>query len=168
MNNLTQECLKKLFHYDQGTGYFIRLKSSRGRYGKIGSIAGTINPITGYVGIKIGDKKYYAHRLAVFYVTGIWPKNEVDHINGIRSDNKWINLREASRLENRQNLRNALSNNKSTGLLGVSDSPNKDGTFRARIMFNGQLMHLGIFKTADEAHQKYLEVKRRIHEFNTL
>lgn len=112
---LTQAKLKELLEYDPISGVFRRKINIGGA--KIGDIAGTDNG-DGYMKIRVAGKSYKAHRLAWLYVMGRWPKNDIDHINGVRCDNRIINLREATRAENKQNTRKANSNNR-TGLLGV-------------------------------------------------
>lgn len=160
---LTQARLKELLQYHPETGYFTR-KSTRG--GKlIGSIAGT-HDTHGHLQIKIDKQLYLAHRLAWLYIHGSMPKYQVDHINGLRDDNRLNNLREASLQQNTQNQINARSNN-STGFLGVSfHKPNS--LYRAQICHNGKVLHLGYHVTAELAHDAYLVAKRKLHEFNTL
>jgi len=95
------------------------------------------------------------------------PENEIDHINGIRNDNRICNLREATKSENAQNQRKAPSHNKSTGLIGASfDKRYKK--FESKIHINGKSKFLGYFKTAIEAHNAYLTEKRLIHPFGTI
>lgn len=84
---LTQAKLKSLINYNPATGEF-----SRAGYAKCGTLT-----YQGYVSIQVAGKRYYAHRLAWFYMTGVWPENEIDHKNRVRDDNRWENLREATR-----------------------------------------------------------------------
>ena len=99
---LTQERLKQLLNYDPETGIFTRIISVSSNALK-GDIAGWING-HGYRQLSIDYKKYDCHRLAFLYMLGKLPNEEVDHINHIRSDNRWINLREVTRHENKKNL----------------------------------------------------------------
>jgi hypothetical protein len=162
---ITQETLKEVLHYDPKTGLFTRLKGGSGPNNFIGAIAGFLDD-KGYVQICIKNKYYRAHRLAFLYMIGKFPLLYVDHIDGIKTNNKWNNLREATNSQNLQNQKKANSTNLSTGLLGAHKR--KNGLITASIMLNGKLKHLGYFKTSEEAHERYLEEKRRIHEFNTL
>lgn len=84
---LTQAKLKSLINYNPVTGEF-----SRAGYAKCGTLT-----YQGYLAIQVAGKRYYAHRLAWFYMTGKWPEDEIDHKNRIRNDNRWENLREADR-----------------------------------------------------------------------
>jgi len=158
---LTQETLKEVLHYDCETGVFtwainIYRKKTKGK------IAGTKDK-EGYMQIMIKRKTYRAHRLAWLYVYGSFPSKEIDHINCIPSDNRIVNLREASREENQQNKKNAQKNNKS-GFLGVSKSGN---VWRATIYLNGKRYSLGFFKSPELAHNAYIQAKRTMHAYCT-
>lgn len=113
---LTQDALRRELLYVPEVGQFIRLKSSKGV--KFGDVAGCIDS-AGYVQIRIAGRKYAAGRLAFLWMTGAWPKPEVDHINGCRWDNRWANLREATRSQNCTNRRK-LSTANTSGTRGVS------------------------------------------------
>lgn len=108
---ITQDKLKELFEYNPDTGDFTR-RVAKGRAAK-GSIAGSRNS-NGYVYIKIDKISYSAHRLAFLYMEGRFPE-EIDHINRIRWDNRWNNLREATHQQNCRN-RNTRS---TSGYLGI-------------------------------------------------
>lgn len=112
MTDVLLEDVLSHISYDPDTGEFTRLKN-----GKRADTHMTI----GYkrVRAKIGDNKYefYAHRLAWFMTTGTWPKDEIDHINGKRDDNRLINLRPVTRKENTRNTK--LRSDNSSGFSGV-------------------------------------------------
>lgn len=155
-------CLEKLrdnFAYDPLTGVFSRKTSPIG-WCKVGDIAGTVNS-HGYIVIEIDGVFYGAHRLAWFYVTGEWPKSLIDHIDGIKRNNIFANLREATRRQNAQNaLRQGYSFNQSR------PHPKK---YQATIFVDGKLRHLGFFMTADEARETYLAATERYFgEFSVL
>ena len=162
---LTQERLKELLHYCPETGVFTRITRVAQRV-HIGDIAGS-KTNQGYWSIRIDGKQYQAHRLVWLYVNGNFPKNEIDHINNIRNDNRLFNLREAIHMQNMQNQKTAMKSNKSTGLLGAYFDK-KSNVYRSCISVNKKLNHLGSFKTPQDAHQAYLTAKRQLHEFNTL
>jgi hypothetical protein len=164
IQQLTQQQLKKKFEYDPETGLFYR-KEKVTNSAIIGSIAGFTDE-RGYVRIKIGSSIYAAGRLAYLYMTGEFPENMVDHINGIKDDNKWCNLREATNSENLQNQTIALPFNK-TGLLGVSKYGNTN-KYTAQIYLNGKKKHLGYFDCKYKAHQAYLDAKRELHTHCTI
>ncbi len=115
---LTRERLIELLSYDLLTGLFIRNKSRGGSFKK-GTIAGSLTTgrNAGYIAIQIDGKSYKAHRLAFLYMTGYMPKNQVDHKNHIRTDNRWDNLREVTRGENAKNQSIPKSN--TSGIAGV-------------------------------------------------
>ena len=119
-----------------------------------GSAAGTPNG-NGYVRISVLGERHHAHRLAWFYVHGVWPPEDVDHIDGCRSNNALRNLRLASRAENNLNLRGPKSGNRS-GLLGVSET--KSGTYFARL--SGR--YLGSFGTSAAAAEAYRQAKEAL------
>jgi len=155
--NLTQERLKELLRYDPQTGVFTWLVSPGNRV-PAGAIAG--GPMGGgRWHITVCGVLYLAHRLAWLWMTGAWPKLEIDHRNGVGSDNKWTNLREADRPLNMENLQCAHRDNGS-GFLGVS---RKRGAFEAQIQINGKKQYLGTFPDPVSAHAAYLEAKRKFH-----
>jgi hypothetical protein len=157
---LTAERLREVLTYDPVSGAFQRRNSRR-----IRPLAGTINT-PGYSVIKIDKKLYAAHRLAWLYVHGVWPSGLIDHINGIRTDNRIANLRDGSDGLNQQNMRKAQVNSKS-GLLGAH-ADKRTGRWQANIMANRRAHRLGTFATAEEAHAAYLEAKRRLHKGCTI
>ena len=160
---ITQEKLKELFNYDPETGIFTRKIKTSNRV-KIGDIASWDNG-NGYHRININGKQYYCHRLAWLYINGHIEKN-IDHINGLRNDNRIKNLRQSESYQNNQNLKICHKDN-SSGFLGVSfdKTCNK---FVSKIQIKGKSKTIGYFNTALEAHEKYLEEKRAIHEFCTI
>ncbi|MFY7913560.1 MAG: HNH endonuclease [Rubrivivax sp.] len=105
-----------------------------------------------------------AHHIAWAIHHGTWPTFEIDHINGNRSDNRILNLRELPDNQNSQNLRHAKKNSH-LGVLGVSQLGNR---YVARITVDRQQQYLGLFATSAEAHQAYVAAKRIHHPGNTL
>lgn len=148
------------WHYDPETGVFTRRRAV-GRHGrhKKGTIAKAANS-RGYTVIRVDGVLHGAHRLAWLYHHGEWP-NVIDHINGDRSDNRICNLRNVTQTENMQNLKKAPINSKS-GLLGAHLFP-RCKRWTARIRINGVSRRLGLFDTAQEAHEAYMAAKRRYH-----
>jgi len=158
---MTPERLKELVRYCPDTGVFTWAKPRRRCRlgGKTGCVAKN-----GYVVIRLDDVLYLAHRLAWLYQTGNWPQEQVDHINGDRSDNRWVNLREVSNMENAQNTRKPRPGNKS-GFLGVRKENSK---WLAEIKVNYKPIRIGLFDTPEEAHQAYISAKRKLHKTSTL
>lgn len=155
--------LLTLLSYDPATGVF-RWLTTRSRC-LAGSIAGSRRAKDGYVEIMLEGRAYQAGRLAWFYVTGKWPKNEIDHKNTNNADNRFDNLRDVDHIINSQNKRRA-SPLSSTGLLGVYMNR---GIPRARIQLpTGKRIDLGRFPSPAAAHEAYLSAKRQLHEGNTL
>jgi len=93
-----------------------------------------------------------------------WPEHDIDHINGVRADNRISNLRDVVRAVNLQNRRSSHRRSLS-GLLGVKKNHNG---WSAGITKQGVLLHLGTFKTPEQAHSAYIAAKRQFHEGNTL
>ena len=156
---LTVMRLRELLSYNQDTGNFTwnfaRQKAPAGK------IAGRIND-SGYRTICIDAAHHRAQRLAWLYVHGVWPTDVIDHINGIRSDNRIGNLRDVSQATNAHNTRSAASSNKTTGLLGAY-LHKPSGLFAAQIRICRKLKTIGYFKTAQEAHDAYKAAKRIHH-----
>jgi hypothetical protein len=160
---LTQERLKELLHYDVETGIFT-WAVKRCNVQK-GDVAGTPRNAS-YVQIRVDGSAYLAHRLAWLYVHGVWPKNEIDHINGIRSDNKIKNIREATRVQNGQNERKARRGARS-GYLGAAWSE-RSKKWIARISVDGKQIYLGRFQDPGSAHAAYVSAKRKFHSYGTI
>lgn len=141
---MTQEYIKSVLDYNRDTGVFTRKVSmANGRF-KAGSIAGYTNK-RGYVILNILKKNRRAHRVAFLYMTGSMPE-QVDHINRIKNDNRWINLREADAFINMKNQ--PTCGNNECKFRGVYKCRDK---FRARIGDKGKLVQLGNFDTFEEA-----------------
>lgn len=158
---ITQERLKQLLMYEPDTGVFTWRVDHR-KY-QAGHVAGRDNG-TGYLVVWISPRLYQAHRLAWLYMNGSWPTASIDHINGKKSDNRILNLRDVSHAQNMSNLKRARVDNK-LGVMGVHQVRNK---FVAQIQTNGVTKRIGRFNTPEEAHAAYLEEKRRLHPTCTI
>lgn len=166
MPMLTIERLRELIAYDPITGVLTRIKRS-GRHApgsRVGSLDRRKEKV--YLRVRIDRKDYYGHQLAWFLATGVWPADEIDHKDGNGLNNAFQNLREADRLINNQNAVSAHRDG-SSGLLGVSWVKAK-GKWRASITVNKKARYLGYFDDPQEAHQKYLSVKRQLHRGCTI
>jgi hypothetical protein len=147
---LTQARLRELLHYDPGTGVFTS-QTKRGRF-RAGTVMGTLNR-SGRIHLHIDNKKYFAHRLAWLYTTGNWPLHEIDHINGVPTDNRISNLREATAKQNGENR--GKQRNNTSGYKGVTWSK-KSQKWQAQICHNGTRKQLGVFVDPKAAHKAYL------------
>jgi hypothetical protein len=160
---VTAERLRQLFDYNPATGDFVAKTSRGGHFA--GRVAGARKEQRcGHIYICIDRRLYLAHRLAFLWMTGEWPKLEVDHINCNGSDNRWVNLRDVPGAVNLQNQIRPRKCNRS-GFQGVS--PNRK-RWAAQIKACGAHIHLGTFDTPELAHAAYVEAKRRLHVGCTL
>lgn len=148
---LTAERLRNLLHYDPETGTFTWLAKARGGI--------TTGYSTGYASkrgdiiITVDYVQRKAHRLAWLYMTGEWPQQDIDHKNGIRADNRWENLREATASQNLANAR--LRSNNTSGFKGVTwDRERKKWV--AQIRVRGRHIHVGRYTSPEEAHVAYM------------
>jgi hypothetical protein len=142
MHDLSQETLKEWLHYNNETGVFTRKKSISNV--RVGDEAGTYSH--GYCKIQLFGREYQAHRLAWFYIYGIWPRGLIDHINRDKCDNRIANLRLATRQQNSFN-QSAHGDNQ----LGVKGVHNNGYGYKAQIHLNGVQYCLGTFDTIEEA-----------------
>lgn len=162
--------VRELLEYDAETGVF-SWRVDRVAKGRLlvsaGSVAGTRTKQRRWI-ISVDGRQYYAHHLAWLVMTGEWP-DEVDHRNTDALDNAWANLRLADDQLNAENKRQALSTNKSSGVLGVSRSrKSRTNPWKAQIRFDGRIRYLGSFPTIDAAHEAYVAAKRIHHAGCTL
>lgn len=156
------ERARELLRYESDTGAMF-WRVDRGQRVKAGDQAG-YRTAEGYIGVRVEGAFYLAHRLAWFLTTWAWPTHGVDHINGVRGDNTWANLRDVPQTENMQNRRGPTVRNR-LGLAGVSQ---EGARFRAKLVVDGATTHLGMFDTPEAASAAYVAAKRRLHAGNTL
>lgn len=150
--------------YNRRTGIFTRRIATGGGRWKAGSVVGCL--ADGYILVSVDGVLYKAHRLAWFYVHGVWPDGDLDHKDTIRHHNWISNLRPATRAENMQNVRVARVDNRS-GLLGAHWS-NRDQKWFSRIKVGKKTHWLGYHPTAKAAHAAYKAAKRRLHPRSTM
>jgi hypothetical protein len=141
------EQLQRLFRYDPDTGHLHWVATGKGRIKK--KPAGTIVK-AGYIGVMIDGKRHYVHRIAWALHHGKHPDDQLDHINGIKTDNRICNLREATNAQNGKNL--PLMRNNTSGYSGVSFDK-KNNKWRASIRVNGKIMHFGRYELKEQAIQ---------------
>jgi hypothetical protein len=151
-----------MYKYNQETGRIVyKVRSSYSRPGQPAD-----NTITkGARQTRVNGKLFYSHRVAWVLMTGKWPTYDIDHIDGNPSNNAWANLRDIDTAGNIQNQLRAHKDSR-TKLLGVTKLP--DGRFKAQIKVLYKNKHLGLYATAEEAHQAYLCAKRKLHQGCTI
>ena len=161
---ITADDARQFLNYNPETGHLTWKVSFRANVA--GEQAGCLHKRTGYWRVGLLGDKHLAHRLAWLIVHGEWPNDHIDHINGNRSDNRLSNLRVASQLINAQNRRTSIAGAKSS-LLGAQWHKSS-GLWKSVIRYQARQVHIGMFKTEQEAHQAYVQAKRVLHEGNTL
>jgi len=159
-DTLTVTQLKAAVRYESESGKFFRVGNrTRSPHGRV---LGN-KTSNGYLHISVNGKKYAAHRLAWLYAHGEWPNGDIDHIDGDRANNSLSNLRVVSRSTNLENLRVAKTHNASTGLLGAYPYGTSGKLFIAKIQVRGRTVRVGLFSTAQDAHEAYVRAKRELH-----
>ena len=140
--------------YDPSSGLFKRI-GNRGGSGYLSK--------SGYIKLSILSYPFLAHRLAWLYVYGNFPKNQIDHINQCRSDNRIENLREVTNKDNMKNSTKRIDNK--SGQVGVSWHKNRL-KWRAFITVDGKQISLGYYLQYHEAvnARKLAEVAYGFHE----
>ena len=157
---LTQERLKEMLSYNSMAGEFIRIKPLKGN--TLYAVVGSTNK-DGYISISIDNKRYGAHNLVWLYLYGKFPDLQLDHINGVKDDNRSENLREVSHAENQKNK--SLDKRNRFGYPGVREGK-KLGTYRAYIGIDKAKLNLGTYKSLEEAIavRVQAEIKYGFHE----
>jgi len=154
IKELTQEHLNRLFIYDNENGVLYR-RINRGP-SKAGDFVGTVTD-RGYLSVEIESRTYYVHRIIWFMIHGDWPKNQIDHINGNRCDNRLENLRDVSSGENCRNSKMPC-NNKS-GVTGVKFHK-RTGKWKAQVFVEGKSKFLGYFSNIEDAENAVSNARR--------
>jgi hypothetical protein len=114
----------------------------------------------GYVTGCVLNRPCIAHRVIWAMQTGEWPKDQIDHINGVRNDNRWVNLRAATRFENACNR--PVPKHSRSGTKGVHWHA-RDKRWIARITANHKAYHLGTFTSLDDAKAAYAKASAELH-----
>lgn len=156
----TVEKLKELFEYCPKEGTVIRRITVGSA--KKGSVVNSLNS-KGYLRVGIDNRRHSLHRVIWALAYGYWPKNEIDHINGIKTDNKLENLREVTGAENQRNRKTGVNN--TSGCVGVTWHK-KAGVWQAQIKTPEKYIYLGSFSDLDDAiaARKDAEKKYGFHE----
>lgn len=156
---ISQEQLKDLFVIDAKAGQVfwrnVAKEHARLNGTEAGSLRGNSKP---YWIIKVGGRAYRRSQIVLAFVTGKWPDQCVDHINGNSLDDRGENLRHASIAENARNHKGRAK--KQDTPMGVRKCPN--GRFQARIAFERKTRHLGVFPTVDQANAAYMAARKEL------
>lgn len=144
---LSQDELMRFLSYNETTGIFVWKIGFQHGPVKTGCPAGT-KASSGYIVIAINRKKYFAHRLAWQYIHGEVPGGNIDHINGLKHDNRIENLRIATKSQNAANSKVSTMN--TSGVKGVSWS-NKAKKWVVQVRDKGKKTHVGCFSDLHSA-----------------
>lgn len=139
-NYVDADFVRHLLHYDPLTGVWTWMNPLPHSKMKRGDVAGRIMT-SGHRQIRIATGFYYSSRLAWLYMTGEWPKDQIDHKNRIKDDDRWENLREATQSLNSFNRDWCEANGDMRGILAHGN--------QFRVDIGGK--YLGLFKTLEEA-----------------
>lgn len=142
---LTQARLRQVLHYNESTGVFTWAVTV-GPRAQIGSVAG--HDDLRYRVIRVDGTKHMAHVLAWLYVTGRFPSDEIDHFNGDGFDNRFSNLREATRKQNMENT--SLFSCSTSGYRGVTWYK-RNQKWGASAFHNGRRHFAGLFDSREDA-----------------
>jgi len=163
-DGITPPMLRELFAYNLETGEFTYKPRTVAMFESSGIVsaearckqwnnrcankpAGWIS-VNGYRCLSFCGEQFLAHRAAIAIVTGEWPEHSVDHINGVRSDNRWKNIRSVTVAENSRNQ--CIRSDNTSGCVGVS-LHRQTGRWTARISALGKYKHLGLFDKFEDA-----------------
>ena len=153
---ITKERLSELVTYNPESGLFVCAQNRRGSKNKVGDVLGSFTR-SGHVEIQLDGRRYLAHRLAFLAMTGSMPTGVVDHINRNPGDNRWINLRDVTQVENGHN-QNRDARNNCTGFVGVHRWKNN---YRAKLVVGQKQIHLGTFDDPAIAAAAYRAAKQK-------
>jgi len=151
--------LRAILGYDRETGVITWKACPTGGQGAVRVKPGTAancHNAYGYIVIRINKVLYQASRIAWYLVTGAWPAGEIDHRNNIRDDNRFENLRVATRSQNNANRKSSVPN--TSGFRGVTKHRNGWASY---IKIDGKLVSGPFRATAEEAHADYVEAATR-------
>jgi len=161
-HTLTQNRLKEILKYHPESGNFTWITPTNISI-KAGTKAGSLCKTHGYIFIGIDCVVYAAHRLAWLYTTGRWPKFQIDHINHVKVDNRWNNLREVNSAENQRNASIRVDNkSRVTGVCWHKPSQK----WQSCVNVNKVRVYLGIFDNFFEAvcARKSAEIRYGFHQ----
>lgn len=138
---------KEFVTYDPETGLFLSTGCKFSNK-KQGEPVGTVHKTKGYVYVTLKGKTYRAQRVAFLFMTGEWPKQQVDHINRVKTDNRWCNLRDVPAAINAQNRH--LYKTNTSGYTGVCWNK-KESKWQVLVRSHGKQVYGGLFDDVHDA-----------------
>lgn len=148
------ERLRQLFSYDPETGILKWLERRKGVNADMAAGA----PSHGYIVVRIDGSLYLIHRVIWKFVTGMEPLHQIDHEDLDRSNNRWVNLREADNSKNMMN--SGISSANTSGFKGVIWNA---GAWAVRIKLNGKTHHFGRYKILEDAVKRMRSERKKLH-----
>lgn len=155
---MDQETLKKYMSYNPENGLFTWVASTCNKI-KPGMIAGSQRK-DGYIEIRLHGELMLAHRMVFLYLNGEWPEVTVDHISGVRNDNRFSNLRLASYGENARNVK--MHGDNQSGYKGVFWCK-RSRKWIGKICVRGRQVWLGSYDNPEDAHAAYVKASAELH-----
>lgn len=147
----TQERVRELFDYDPNTGELTWAIDVRGGQGAIrvkrGTTVGAFNSTNGYLQTQVDKKFIYLHRIIWIWMEGYAPEHQIDHINRVRTDNRWCNLREINQSCNNINCK--IRSDNVSGVKGVGKF--RINQWRVRVHLGVKEIHIGVYDDFTEA-----------------
>lgn len=170
-NQITKEEVLAKLSYDRNAGTL--QWNMEGRHRWRGQQAGYLNPVAGYLVVKIGKYNYQLHRIIWLLETGSFPENLIDHINGDRSDNRFSNLRDATHSQNLQNVKYKSRGEYGMGVRYLPFCYRGDTKYARRKPYQATIripgrksaLSLGYYETQDEAETAYIKAKLELHTY---
>jgi hypothetical protein len=157
MKHPSVDRINELLCYNPDTGDISwRIKRGKCAAGRIV----TCKNEKGYIVVRVDNVLLRAHRIGWAVTHNAWPEKEIDHINGIRFDNRISNLREANHSQNMKNIKKSVANK--SGKKGVSWHKQAQ-KWQVHIKVDGVNHYLGLFDSVDDAHEKYKQVANDLH-----
>lgn len=160
---LSAERARDLLDYNPETGDLIWIHPQSKRV-SLGDIAGALhrskNAKSSRLNIGIDGIRYMAHRVIWLWMTGKWPVHEIDHWDQNGANNRWTNLREATKFQNAKNI--AVTKRNTSGVKGARFEK-RSGKWIAEIRVNNRKIWLGLHNTLEEAGRAYREGVRKYH-----
>lgn len=157
--------LREVLHYNADTGVLTwRVNRRRER---VGAEAGRLKD-SGYRVVDVNGRGYRSHRIAWALHHGEWPKGDIDHIDGVKTNNRIANLRDVSTSVNMQNRKRAQANNRSGSSVPGVSFHKETGKFEVRAIRGGRRVYVGLFANISEAESASLAYRRLHYAGNTL